>query len=262
MTCLSGSRWSVFSKESSKCVLLCHNCHTEVHVFGTVRNTKLKKHLLALKNAMCCERCGYNKNVGSLIFHHKDPSKKDFCLTVCRIRYPDITAQKIVDELNKCSVLCGNCHRLEHTNLDRFENFKSMIYEKIKTHKELPPAYDKNTILKMYQNGKTQTDIVKAMGCSKSTISTILHGLTTIPKRHITIHKKTCAWCKKEFKTSRQIVVHCCRSCARFAQGAVQNKPSFEELAKMKETMSYAELAKKYGVSRPAVFRWLHPKAI
>lgn len=61
-----------------------------------------------------CNRCGYNKCVRALSFHHKDPSKKDF-------KFGSGAPKKwetIKKELDKCELLCANCHAEEHERLE------------------------------------------------------------------------------------------------------------------------------------------------
>jgi len=54
-----------------------------------------------------CELCGYDRCLGSLHFHHKDPKQKDFCIGTCKTTYGwDRTQQ----ELDKCFLVCANCH--------------------------------------------------------------------------------------------------------------------------------------------------------
>ena len=57
-----------------------------------------------------CVVCGYNKYYGALEFHHKDPFTKRFTWTKLRL-YP---WGVITEELDKCQLLCGNCHRELH----------------------------------------------------------------------------------------------------------------------------------------------------
>jgi hypothetical protein len=45
-------------------------------------------------------------------FHHRDPSQKDVEWTHLRKRSWD----KIIKELDKCDLLCSNCHRIRHHN--------------------------------------------------------------------------------------------------------------------------------------------------
>jgi hypothetical protein len=53
-----------------------------------------------------CEICGYNKNFASLTFHHKDPKIKEVSWTKLKLRSID----KIENELEKCQLICNNCH--------------------------------------------------------------------------------------------------------------------------------------------------------
>lgn len=61
-----------------------------------------------------CERCGYSKSLRALDFHHKDPSQKDFNIQERR----SSNLGKIKSELDKCLLLCKNCHYEEHERLD------------------------------------------------------------------------------------------------------------------------------------------------
>ena len=58
-----------------------------------------------------CEVCGYNKCNASLDFHHLDPSKKDFAIST--IKAGELT-EKLKMELDKCILICSNCHREYH----------------------------------------------------------------------------------------------------------------------------------------------------
>ena len=54
-----------------------------------------------------CNICGYKRYIGSLDFHHKDPSTKSFALSVKGLCYSWDT---IIKEAKKCVLLCKNCH--------------------------------------------------------------------------------------------------------------------------------------------------------
>lgn len=74
------------------------------------RRHKIKELSIEYKGG-CCERCGYNKYIGALEFHHLDPNEKDFNLSKkghCR------SWEKVKIELDKCILLCANCHREIH----------------------------------------------------------------------------------------------------------------------------------------------------
>jgi hypothetical protein len=59
-----------------------------------------------------CESCGYSKCIASFDFHHRDSSKKEFSVSRRRGFSDEVKA-----ELDKCDLLCANCHREIHFNL-------------------------------------------------------------------------------------------------------------------------------------------------
>lgn len=59
-----------------------------------------------------CERCGYNKNLAALDFHHRDPNTKKFQIDMRAFSNTNLDTLK--EELDKCDLLCANCHREEH----------------------------------------------------------------------------------------------------------------------------------------------------
>lgn len=70
-----------------------------------------KKKILAVAyKGGSCNRCGYNSHVGALQFHHVDPSLKSFTWTKMRLK----NWESIKKELDKCELLCANCHSIEH----------------------------------------------------------------------------------------------------------------------------------------------------
>lgn len=52
-----------------------------------------------------CYICGYSKCIEALHFHHLDPSQKMF-----NISGSSYSWDRIRNELNKCILLCANCH--------------------------------------------------------------------------------------------------------------------------------------------------------
>jgi hypothetical protein len=58
-----------------------------------------------------CKECGYNKCIAAFEFHHLDPTKKDFSISRVKARIFD---EDIKRELDKCELLCANCHREKH----------------------------------------------------------------------------------------------------------------------------------------------------
>lgn len=66
-----------------------------------------------------CEKCGYSKCLSALEFHHKDPSEKDFSISqmISWKGYTSKSKELMKKELDKCALLCSNCHREVHSGL-------------------------------------------------------------------------------------------------------------------------------------------------
>lgn len=63
-----------------------------------------------------CECCGYNKNIAALEFHHKNPEEKEFQIDSRKFANSKIEVLK--QELDKCMIVCSNCHKeLHHPDL-------------------------------------------------------------------------------------------------------------------------------------------------
>lgn len=65
----------------------------------------------AVKAELRCERCGED-HPATLDFHHPDPSIKEG--EVSQMIASMASKQTVLEEINKCIVLCSNCHRKEH----------------------------------------------------------------------------------------------------------------------------------------------------
>ena len=79
------------------------------------KNRKLR--LLEFKGGMKCIKCGYDKPIPDVYeFHHRDPAEKDPNGGKMNVNNHRIETMMI--ELEKCDVLCANCHRETHA-LDR-----------------------------------------------------------------------------------------------------------------------------------------------
>ena len=82
---------------------------------------KHKKQLRADTKRKCveylggaCKICGYNKCDKALDFHHRNPEKKDFTIGQNNTKY---RFEQLKPELDKCVLLCKNCHAEVHDNL-------------------------------------------------------------------------------------------------------------------------------------------------
>jgi len=54
-----------------------------------------------------CVRCGYDRCVAALEFHHLDPAEKRFALSTRGVAR---SLEKARVEASKCVLLCANCH--------------------------------------------------------------------------------------------------------------------------------------------------------
>lgn len=63
-----------------------------------------------------CIICGYNRCIKALDFHHLDPTEKDFNIS----RNCNKAWDKVKLELDKCILVCSNCHREIHDNMHIF----------------------------------------------------------------------------------------------------------------------------------------------
>lgn len=84
----------------------CKECRKDA-VIDTRRRNKIK--LVEYKGGKC-ERCGYDKCIDALEFHHLNPDEKDFGLSCGDTR----SLEKLKAEADKCIMVCANCHREIH----------------------------------------------------------------------------------------------------------------------------------------------------
>ncbi len=71
----------------------------------------IRDFVTALKEELECEECGEN-HPATLDFHHLDPDEKEISIAQVVTRMWSI--DRIEKEIDKCIVLCANCHRKLH----------------------------------------------------------------------------------------------------------------------------------------------------
>lgn len=101
--CKLCDRIYIYNKKAGHTTTKCNSCSVGL------RRYKNKERNVAYKGGKC-ERCGYCKSVWALDFHHIDPVTKNFNLGSAFSRSWEV----IKAELDKCILLCANCHREEH----------------------------------------------------------------------------------------------------------------------------------------------------
>lgn len=77
------------------------------------RRIELKKWFQGYKKKLVCSVCGEN-HPATIEFHHKFNNKEKNISLMVNDGY---STKRIMDEINKCLVLCSNCHRKEHFKL-------------------------------------------------------------------------------------------------------------------------------------------------
>ena len=60
-----------------------------------------------------CSVCGYDRCIGAIEFHHFNAGEKDFEVS----KMSSFSKEKIISELEKCLMLCANCHREIHAGV-------------------------------------------------------------------------------------------------------------------------------------------------
>jgi hypothetical protein len=59
-----------------------------------------------------CQVCGYRKSLNTLQFHHLNPEEKDFSISGKSLSF-----EKLKNEVDKCLLVCANCHGEIHEGL-------------------------------------------------------------------------------------------------------------------------------------------------
>jgi hypothetical protein len=102
-------------KQTKYCSRVCHNkCgnHTNQNYTKQQERGLKRKIELLQKAGGKCSVCSYKKNLAALTFHHTNPTKKDFSLTIRECSNNAVST--LLQELSKCLLLCHNCHMELH----------------------------------------------------------------------------------------------------------------------------------------------------
>jgi hypothetical protein len=89
-----------------------HYSQNKEYYLNKAKESKLrvKEQFEQYKKTLKCEVCGEN-HPATLDFHHKNPSEKEIIISESIWRW---SWNSIKKEIDKCSVLCSNCHRKLH----------------------------------------------------------------------------------------------------------------------------------------------------
>ena len=87
-------------------------CKECVKQYNKEYKQKTRQNIQDIKKNLCCAKCGYNQSIWALDFHHRDPALKDE--GIARLISNHYSTKRIMSEIEKCVVLCANCHREFH----------------------------------------------------------------------------------------------------------------------------------------------------
>lgn len=162
-------------------------CKVCTNLQTTVRAKALKERAVNYKGG-CCQSCGYSKCLAALEFHHTDPEEKDFTVSENKGRSFD----NIKQELDKCVLLCANCHREAHVKNTKewaptvkeeaYENVELDSYQKPKAHTKIdwPSDTDLHELVWKYP----RSHLAKVLKVSDVAIAKYLkrRGITQPPR--------------------------------------------------------------------------------
>lgn len=192
---------------------------------------KLKEKLVEYKGGKC-EICGYDKCITALEFHHLNPEEKEFGIGNNDI----LSFEKNKKEVDKCILVCSNCHReihykenlLKQKKIEEKEKevFKEIlqnrnIYGNIKikdSYKYLAEA----GVIEDIKNNTPREEILKKYHINNRTFKKFLE--------------------ENNIKYSKRKIV--------------PNKPNKEELIELLKTNNKAAISRMFGVSYNAVVKW------
>jgi 5-methylcytosine-specific restriction endonuclease McrA len=96
-----------------------------------------------------CEICGYDRCIEALEFHHKNTSSKDFGISS---KGYTRSWKRVMEELDKCMIVCANCHRELHVKLAAFGG-NSGVKQRVNSGKARKPG---SILSQVRENGKVQ----------------------------------------------------------------------------------------------------------
>ena len=279
-------------KELDKCILLCSNCHTKEHSFIKEESKDSRKKIRDFINKQAGHRCGNcgEKDPNTFDFHHIDPKEKDFAISEALSKRWNI--KKIVPELEKCTLLCRNCHREHHAGkkinikkikVDKeeldifleengyfrhckycFENFYTMSQQDFLCAEECRNQYEKLGIegyLKECSecNNSFVASTYQRVFCDDCNFS-MIRSWEEVRLEHNKIEtdkKNTCKNCNVNFYSTNDRTF-----CSSECQGLILEQASIENIERIfvESNGNFLETGRKLGISDNAVRKRLNKK--
>ena len=192
---------------------------------------RLKEKLVAYKGGKC-EVCGYDKCITALEFHHLDPTEKEFGIGGKNV----LSFEKCKKEVDKCILVCANCHREIHYK-EVLEKQKEEEEEEKKVFAEVLNNRDKYNVKHIKQSYKylAYTNIL-------DDIKNNMSRRDIFKKYHI--NNKTF----RRFLEENNIEYN--------KKKIVAEKPTKDELIELLKNNTKASIARMFDVSWAAVNKW------
>ena len=111
-TCTICGRNYTYDRKKGHGLSKCGSCTS------SLRRFEIKKRAIDYKGGKC-QVCGYSRCLRALKFHHLDPTKKEFGIAGNHC----FVWSRLVIELDKCVLICGNCHDEIHDGLVDLSSF-------------------------------------------------------------------------------------------------------------------------------------------
>lgn len=178
-----------------------------------IRRFRMKAEAVSLCGGKCID-CGWSGNIAAFQFHHKDPNEKDFTISTS----PKVSWEKYWEEVEKCDLLCANCHAIRHSN-----NTDPQFLKDVETYKG-------RELVVSDIPWKNQTHIPN-------------------------VYSHVCEKCENSFSSPRKKQKYCCPNCRDKGYRRCK-RPSKKKLKLMIETIPMTHIGKKYGVTDNAIRKW------
>lgn len=178
-----------------------------------IRRYRMKQEAVTLKGGKCSV-CGWSGNIAAFQFHHRDPSKKEFGISTS----PKVSWEKYWAEIEKCDLVCANCHSILHAKNDDPQFLKDV------------GNYAGRKLVVSEIPWKNQTHVA-------------------------TQHSHVCSHCDTPFTSPRKIQKYCCPNCQQKANRRC-SWPTKLELQRLVVELPMTKIGEKFGVSDNAVRKW------
>ena len=135
-----------------------------------------------------CDRCGYNKNGAALEWHHPNQDKEFNPSDLIKSG----NLNSYYNEIQKCELLCANCHRETHHQ----QSYEELLNNLDLTSTIKKPLIFKKDIITKYLELQSYKETADFFQCDISTVSTIckeagIKTFNTSQKPVIQLNKNT-----------------------------------------------------------------------